>query len=253
MKIAWDKNSVAWRLGGISLIMAIFYALYCYSVQHKSVKTIALRVDSRLSAPVAKRYQELLTPDFLQQHAMPLMAKRIAGELQAFAGLSARYLSNHKIVMHLKAKTPLVIINDQYVVTVDGALVAAQEFNSSIVEQLPAIIVRDTKALSEQVVELAKFIAFLPVEIWQDYQIIWHNKTFIELRDYPRESLVPRISLVACYTTLFSSQLLAHISSIKKKLQEQVAIKNKKMAQFWRIDVRMERQLVVTRVQGEGR
>lgn len=253
MKTIGDKSKKTWQIGGISLIMALVYGFYCYMGRQGSAVTIALIVDPRSSQALAKKYNKLLTPAFLQEQRISGAAKTIAQDMRSFSGLSLRHLSNRKIVVRLAAKTPLVRINNQFIVTVDGVLVPAHEFSGAILEQLPTIKVQNTHLLTTQVAELAKFIAFLPAVVWEQYQLVWHNKTDIELVGEVPAGSITRISLRACYTTLFSSALLAHIEQLKKELQERVQPKNKNRAPHWCIDLRMEKQLVVSRMLGEER
>lgn len=233
--------------------MALVYGCYWYKGVPVTQTTIALLMDPRAAHALTKKYKKLVTPELLRSHKIAGVAETIAQDMSSLAALSVRRLSNHTVVVQLKLKTPLVRVNEQYIVTIDGTLVSAAEYNEAVTAQLPVVRVADMRSFGEQVPQLAKFIAALPAAIWEQYQIVWRNKTDIELvGDMPIGS-IGRISLRAWHATLFTTTLLNQIEQIKKDVQERKVTKNKQSAPQWRIDVRMEKQLVVSRVQGEGR
>lgn len=229
--------------GYSSAIASIFYIFFQAGngLRFAQLKQFSWIFDGRMSEHTQTYCRNLIALHAITEPA--ILFKTIAQELPGSDLVTLRRQGNGHAHITVHAARPLVRINDDLVLVDTQKLVSVKSY---IPEALPSshITVQDGLVFGGNAHDLYNFASRLPAQIHEQYAITWRNKTEIHLT----ASNLPRITIIAWYNTKFTEALMQAVTKVQQMLMQRPIFKKHR----WNIDVRSERQIVVTEIPREG-
>jgi hypothetical protein len=152
-------------------------------------------------------------------------------------------------IITIIAARPCMLINTGLVMTEDARIVSTTEYSSTALEQLPHLTVHDPDHMLDEVTSSYKFLASLPVEIINNYQITWIDPTCIKLTQHLNTvSSVHSTSVIfyVWHLTTFSPQMLRAMEYIPTILRQRSQSRKGTARGAWLIDARVPQYLIVS-------
>ena len=139
---------------------------------------------------------------------------------------------------------PIAQINNEYVLTRSGAIVAKSYFNPRCTTNLPRITIADVNSLSPA----SKAWLMRWVEsIAPAYRIAWEHDHEIYLHDKKNEG----IALLCTVDTAFDAELEKRIAYIHTQITQKKEIESRSLG--WTADIRFEKQIILCGAKGGGK
>jgi hypothetical protein len=227
----------------LTMSLLVVYGVYI-AVQPR---VITLFVDGHFAPHVIQRCRGLLTPDFLQKHSSHDLLHCIKSNVIGIATCSIRYGGFQTAHVSIKGLAPFIKMNQNLVLTTAGTVVPASEFQEIILDRLPRVKMDDpTISEAHTVADFFTFMQALPEQLFENYAIVWRDKTTIYLID----QALPSVALVALYTTRFTPELMQAIAQLKEPLFKEAMNKKDRVVRKKIIDVRVKGQIIVRHMQG---
>ena len=213
-------------------------------------RQVTFWLDPRFSYEIQQKFRLAFTPTSIRSVTGQSLQRLLGPIASTVARARVRYIGSGTAYVQVDSVHPFVLINDTFVFSrktgVEAGIWSLRDtFKDEIVARLPRITVLDKQIDTERVKkELFVFLSALPADFFDRYEIIWYDKTHIELTD--REN--PDRILMAWYRTRFDEKLRSVLTSLQTKIEEKQREKKgntQKKHDAWRIDVRMEGQAVL--------
>lgn len=242
-------KTISWA-ASVTVSCLLFFALYRFASQLFIPKTISFSFDHQFSDATKKQCAALI-----KKELPPLYAATLKNNLKpiipALKSLTLRFSPAYSMHVKVYAQQPLITINNKYVLATDGTLIDQKHFEAQVLERLPALNAHpDFEISTTPETEMADFVSALPRFIFEQYTIIWHNKTYILLEDKRDD-----FTILALHTTRFDENLLNYIAQIKNIIEEKKALRPAKKTQkssTWQADVRFRDQIVLSHTERRG-
>lgn len=169
----------------------------------------------------------------------PFHALNLQEIKQAFSFLKDIHIWYHypgKVHCSIQTHTPLVLINNSFMMVENGNLYALNFFDEELKHTIPSleIMPKDFTFLSEYCVSHIKKI---PASFFEQFKIVLVDHTCFELYDKKN----PNIVLTINAQTVCNEKLLQRYGVIKRQLVAQRFFAKKN----WRIDMRFKNQILV--------
>lgn len=207
-------------------------------------------LDPRFSHEMQHVIRTTFTPTTVHGVTSQSLAGLLGPVAPTVARARVRYVGANTAYVQIDSVHPFVLINHKFVFSKKegaeaGVWGAREFFKDEIIDRLPQVTVLDKQINNERVKkELFSFLVALPTDFFDRYEIVWYDKTRIDLID--REQ--PDVTIGAWHRTRFDEKLRAVITTLQQKIEEKRvgkkgSVKNQRDA--WRIDVRMGGQAVL--------
>lgn len=161
---------------------------------------------------------------------------------QEMPALKKVTVHRHSAGFHLSLiqQKPICLINQEQVLTADGALVSKDQFVPTVVQQLFAYRVASQDSLQNQqhVQEQVRFARTFDTDMLQDYTVSWIDWSRIELVD--KQDTTVRMIVSADMT--LSPDLVKAYQEVKKEIK---SIPVGKKGRVWQVDMRFKNQILV--------
>lgn len=218
-------------------------------------RQVTFWLDPRFSYEIQQKLRLAFTPTSIRSANSQSVSTLLGSIAPTVARARVRYVGSGTAYVQVDSVHPFVLINDTFVFSrktgVEAGIWGLRDtFKDEIVARLPRVTVLDKQINTERVKkELFAFLSALPADFLDRYEIIWYDKTHIDLID--REN--PDHVLTAWHRTRFDDKLRSVITALQTKLEEKQGekkgnVQRKRDAAHrdaWRIDVRMEGQAVL--------
>lgn len=223
-------------------------------------RQVTFWLDPRFSYEIQQQLRLAFTPTSIRSANSQAVSTLLGPIAPTVARARVRYVGASTAYVQIDSVHPFVLINDTFVFSRKTGAEAGvwglrDTFKDEIVARLPRVTVLDKQINTERVrKELFAFLSALPIDLFDRYEIIWYDKTHIDLIE--REN--PNHILMAWYRTRFDDKLRSVLQSLQIELEEKQSEKkgNAKKRRdawhrdawhrdAWRIDLRMEGQAVL--------
>lgn len=203
--------------------------------------------DARLSDEACKLIEDVVESHGTARSSFKTLLSAMQRVVPAVAHCSWRLVYPGRVKIVSSAYTPLVLVNHRWIVMDDGTLLSADQYHELVREQLIPVTVHDHRVMHGRAgKDLISFIRTIPLVWASRFQIIWHDKTMIELVDTSDEKIFIRFR----YDRAVTPALLEKISWLEENLRKRPSVIRAKRGERWCIDVRMHDQIVVARTKG---
>ncbi|MFA6066430.1 MAG: hypothetical protein WC707_04600 [Candidatus Babeliaceae bacterium] len=176
---------------------------YCISVQKKKA-TLLFSLDYALSKAAQEKIKNTLTPQVLYQYPAVHVVNMLQQDVPTVDALSWRYNPLGSAYVRVACHKPIVQVSfpdKTYVALSSGQLFFSDYYDAGLVSSLPTIHVAQTEL--RNIHDLEQFIQGIPRQFFEEYAVVWHNKTHILI--VPRDMhciQVKTTSDLFCYQAL---------------------------------------------------
>lgn len=237
------------KLKGIVVIGACVlggYYIYCggrSSTQKIYPAHCKYTFDSMFSAEFKKTVKAFIDQAYVQEQKPDALVNAVVKQFPALQQVSFDVHEQEYIKFTLLGYKPLLVINNEYVVVIDGTAFPIAWYHQKSVHELASLKYEPAIKHNKVDKRLVKFFIACPQEIIQDFHIMWKSHEEIELRSKHDEFLVVR-------TNAFEIPEIQDMT-ICKNMKEKMGVQrgNKKgRIRTMVCDIRFSRQIVVSSV-----
>lgn len=206
-------------------------------------KTISLRVDHLFSKKIHDRLISFAREQEKITTSPALLSQIVKEQFPAVKKVKIKSSIDGNIRLVVAAQRPLVLINNDYILTRAGTLIRAHDIENEQVKRLPQLTIaqKDKGALYVSD-ECQRFIHHIENNLYNSYSVTWFDPSRIELQDKQTQ----HFTLLASNETVFSNTLFAQY----EKLKEEVGCKPGTRKR-WYVDVRFKNQIILFDQKGE--
>jgi hypothetical protein len=200
--------------------------------------------DHGLNYPIRLSLQHIVSPLIIKQKNFNDIQQICIDRWPAVQSISVRLLSSQTSYVMVQGIKPLVVMNNNFVISNEGKILSVSEFHEDVIASLPRIVVEDVRVMrNENTRDLLDFITSMPPDLLKTAIIRWLHKT----RIYIEDPAFPSLKLIAWYKTRFTEKLRNDVGTLQTILE----LKNKEIKRKdiqWQADIRLEGQIVLVRV-----
>ncbi len=238
-------------IGTMSATGCFFVGLLSHHVMHvvRVPQSWSIYYDPVLSFASTSLLDPRITCVELSRHDASSLMKLLQQEVPVIQALEVCYKGCRHAHVKIEAYRPQLSINTEYVMLCNGLIARSDFFADHVRESLPAIGYPDDSTgivCGEYCTALLSFMGRLPEGFFEQYSVIWHNKTDIVLYD----KQCAQFCLRAHAETQFDDALVHAIASIKKVVQKRTTSRSSKgtLHRMWRADVRFKDYIVLSSI-----
>lgn len=221
----------------IFLVFILFYSFNKPNLSNFFI-TYDYRISSDLETPIKKAISECTQNKIFSAKKIISCLKE---KYQIINRIKIFYNRLKQPIISIEAKKPIIIINNQNVITVDGELIPTEQYKPVTYENCFLVETKNKDSNFKEENEIFKFAKNLPAEIIENYECFWENKTLIILKN----KLYPYITIKAWHQTLFNSTLISSINKLIQYINKKIEKAPKKIESSWVIDARYKNQLIL--------
>ncbi len=157
----------------------------------------------------------------------------------AVIGCDIHYTAQRTASIYLHVYTPRALINGHYVICSPQAFLSPELFTSELITALPTIYITAAHPFSEaSSPAFIYFIDTLPHDIFDDFVLEWHNKTYITLA-HKRNAY----TIISTASQHITQELLSTCAALFNELNTQT--------KAWLIDIRFKNAFVIKGREGD--
>jgi hypothetical protein len=227
--IAPQNNAMLLR-GVWSLLLAMSVATIVLLYVAYIPKNVNIISNPYLSKTMYARIVASLSAQKISSLPKNSLYAQIKKIISSAASIALSHDRPYNLTVFVDIMDPCAVVNNEYVLTTNGALVNLEEYAPDSINHLVHIGVKEQFFPQQSRIACSKWVKKLPVEIFENFSITWYARSHIEL--VPRERNFADLIFTTWYYTSFSPETMA--------VMEHVAQKNT------RIDLRVPHYAIVS-------
>ncbi|MFT6765581.1 MAG: hypothetical protein ACJAZS_000460 [Alteromonas naphthalenivorans] len=205
-------------------------------------KKISLHIDSHFSKTLKERLNTFATEHQKLSFSAGLLNELIKETFPVVESVTLKNYFSGDAQVFLKGAYPIALVNDDFILTSNNALVRKDVYPVIKHKDLPLFYAAQTVKDKEQLYlssACKKFIKTFDRSLLQEYEVQWVNGTLVQLRDRKHA----RFTLLINGKTDVTQKIKTAYARIKdKKMYQQT---QSKRGRDWFVDARFRNQIIV--------
>lgn len=227
------KSSITALAVSLSILSVLFLNTYVRSVQ------CVFTLDHRLSTQVCQQITDTIKQQVVAGHNYADVAATATAAFPCVENIILHHCAPGIVSCEITSVQPLIQLNQTYVATDQGLLLAPDYFSSTSLSMLPAMRsddLYDNKCMPASFVAAAR--AVIPLLGRYDVRWIDENKIIVQ------EKEAPHFSIICNAHVLPNERMLAYCQQLKQEVCAKTSLKKITKTQQWSADIRFKDQVI---------